>query len=336
MLRSAIKPAVLVTGAAGYLGSHATLALLDAGYPVIAIDNLSTGFRGAVDRRAIFHEGDIENGSFVRSLMQFQQVGAVMHFAGSADPDESVRDPLKYYRNNTCASRSLIENAIACGVPHFVYSTTAAIYGCPVDVPVPESAERHPLNPHAMSKLLSEAILADAAAAHGLSYGIVRWLDAAGADPDGRSGPSATSNHHMIAMALEVALGKRDHVTIAGIDLPTPDGSTVRDYVHVSDLADAHVAVLEGLLAEPARNLCVNCGYGRGFSTLEILDAVERVTNVRIERVHTAPAPHEPPVLVTDNRMILETLDWQPRFADLEEIVRSTYQWELGSRAALG
>jgi len=326
---AADRASILVTGGAGYIGSHAVLALLEAGYAVVVIDNLSTGFRWAVDRRAAFIEGGVENESLVRGVMELHGVCAVMHFAGSIIVPESVANPLKYYRNNTTASRSLIESAVACGVPHFIFSSTAAVYGVPEQVPIPEAAEQRPINPYGMSKLMTETMLADTAAAHHLNYCALRYFNVAGADPQGRCGQSMLGATHLIKVAVEAVLGKRDHVKIFGTDYDTPDGTGVRDYIHVSDLAAAHVVALEALMAAPARNLRLNCGYGSGYSVLEVLDMVEQVTNVRITRQTAPRRPGDPATLVADNRAILETLDWRPRHADLEQIVRDAFRWEM-------
>jgi UDP-glucose 4-epimerase len=322
------KLTVLVTGGAGYIGSHAVLALRDAGWPVVVIDNLVTGFRWAVPGDVAFHQGDVADQPFVEQVLRDHDVKAILHFAGSVVVPESVSDPLKYYRNNTAASRALIESAVRCGVPHFIFSSTAATYGIPDETPCREDMPTRPINPYGMSKLMTEAMLADVSAAHPVNHCIVRYFNVAGADPAGRSGQSTAGATHLIKVAVEAALGKRSHVGVFGTDFPTPDGTGVRDYIHVSDLAAAHVLALEALIAAPSENLLMNCGYGRGFSVLEVLDAVDRVTNMKIERHLEGRRPGDPPALVADNRKILARLPWVPRHDDLDTIVAHALAWE--------
>jgi UDP-glucose 4-epimerase len=329
------KPCVLVTGGAGYIGSHAVLALLDAGYPVVVLDNLVTGFRWAVDARAAFVEADITDDATVRAAMRDHQVGAVMHFAGSIIVPESVSDPLKYYRNNTAASRSLVESAVACGVKHFIFSSTAATYGTPERVPIVESDPTRPINPYGMSKLMTEAMLKDVAHAHPFNFCALRYFNVAGADPAGRTGQSTAGATHLIKVAVEAAIGKRGHVSVFGADFDTADGTGVRDYIHVSDLAAAHVEALALLLAEPGQSHILNCGYGHGYSVLEVLDAVDRVTNMTIERRIEGRRAGDPAALIADNGAILATLPWRPQYDDLERIVVDALAWErkLAERA---
>ncbi len=319
---------VMVTGGAGYIGSHAVLALLDAGWDVVVVDNLVTGFAWAVPEAAVLIEADVADDDTVRAAMRDYGVTAVMHFAGSVVVPESVADPLKYYRNNTAASRSLVESAVVCGVRHFLFSSTAATYGIPDAVPVAEDAPTRPINPYGMSKLMTEAMLADVAAAHPINYCALRYFNVAGADPQGRSGQSTAGATHLIKVAVEAACGKRDAVSVFGTDFDTPDGTGVRDYIHVSDLAAAHVDALDALIAEPDRNLTMNAGYGRGYSVLEVLDAVDRVTNRRIERRMEGRRAGDPDALVSDNARILETLPWRPRYDDLDRIVADALGWE--------
>jgi UDP-glucose 4-epimerase len=321
------KGSVLVTGGAGYIGSHAVLALCDAGWDVVVIDNLVTGFAWAVDPRATLVEMAVEDDR-VRDVMREHGVIAVMHFAGSVVVPESVTDPLKYYRNNTAASRSLIESAVVSGVKHFIFSSTAATYGIPEIVPVSEDSPKQPINPYGMSKLMTEIMLKDTAAAHPINYCALRYFNVAGADPQGRSGQSTAGATHLIKVAVEAATGKRSHVSVFGTDFATPDGTGVRVYIHVSDLATAHVDALEALIAEPTRNLTMNCGYGRGYSVLEVLDAVDRVTNMTIERRLEGRRAGDPDALVADNSRILATLPWRPQRDDLDTIVRDALAWE--------
>ena len=324
---------VLVTGGAGYIGSHAVLALKDAGWPVSVIDNLTTGFRFAIPEGVPLYEGDIEDGAllariFVEQGMGGSNGGAVMHFAGSIIVPESVENPLKYYHNNTAKSRALIEAAVAAGVPHFIFSSTAATYGVPEISPVAEDSPKLPINPYGMSKLMTEFMLADTANAHPLNYCALRYFNVAGADPGARTGQSTAGATHLIKVAVEAALGKRRHVGVFGTDYDTPDGTGVRDYIHVSDLAAAHVLALEALIAAPARSLTMNCGYGRGFSVSEVLDAVDRVTNRTITRQLEGRRAGDPDSLISDNRRIMATLPWVPRYAELDTIVEHALAWE--------
>ena len=319
---------VMVTGGAGYIGSHAVLALLDAGYDVVVLDNLVTGFDWAVDPRAALVVADVADDDKVRAALRDHGVRAIMHFAGSVVVPESVTDPLKYYRNNTAASRALIESAVAQGVPHFIFSSTAATYGTPAKVPVAEGDPTVPINPYGMSKLMTEAMLRDVAAAHPINYAALRYFNVAGADPQARSGQSTVGATHLIKIAVEAATGKRDAVGVYGTDFATPDGTGVRDYIHVSDLAAAHVAALALLVDEPTRSHTLNAGYGRGFSVLEVLDAVDRVTNHVIERRLEGRRAGDPAELVADNAAILRTLDWRPARDDLDGIVRDALAWE--------
>ena len=323
-----IKIPVLVTGGAGYIGSHAVLALKDAGWPVAVVDNLSTGFRFAIPEGVPLYEGDIEDGALIARIIAEQGIGAIMHFAGSIIVPESVENPLKYYHNNTAKSRSLVEAAVTGGVKHFIFSSTAATYGVPEVSPVTEDSPKLPINPYGMSKLMTEIMLADTAKAHPLNFCALRYFNVAGADPQARTGQSTAGATHLIKVAVEAALGKRAGVEVFGTDYDTPDGTGVRDYIHVSDLAAAHVLALGALIAEPARSLTMNCGYGRGFSVLEVLEAVDRVTNNRIVRTMSPRRAGDPDSLISDNRRIKATLPWQPQYADLDTIVAHALAWE--------
>ena len=322
------KPVVLVTGGAGYIGSHAVLALLDAGWRVVVIDNLTTGFRWAVPRAAAFVQGDIADQALVAGTIAAHGIGAIVHFAGSIIVPESVENPLKYYDNNTVKSRSLIESAVKGGVRHFIFSSTAATYGIPDRVPIAEDAPTRPINPYGWSKLMTERMLTDTAVAHPVNFCALRYFNVAGADPRGRSGQSTAGATHLIKVAVEVATGKRGHVSVFGADYATPDGTGVRDYIHVSDLASAHVDALEKLIEDPAASHVMNCGYGRGFSVLEVLDAVDRVPNMTIERRLEPRRAGDPDALVADNARILATLPWRPRRDDLDLIVADALAWE--------
>ncbi len=322
------KCPVLVTGGAGYIGSHAVLALRDSGWPVAVIDNLTTGFRFAVPDDVPFYEGDIADGELLARIFAERGTKAVMHFAGSIVVPESVENPLKYYENNTVKSRMLLDALVKAGVPHMIFSSTAATYGVPEVSPVTEDAPRQPINPYGWSKLMTEQMLADTAAAHDLNYCALRYFNVAGADPQARSGQSTAGATHLIKVAVEAALGQRESVSVFGTDYETPDGTGVRDYIHVSDLAAAHVLALEALIQQPDRNLTMNCGYGRGFSVLEVLDAVDRVTNLRINREMGPRRAGDPDSLISDPSRIKATLPWRPRYDDLDTLVSHALAWE--------
>ena len=323
-----IKPTILVTGGAGYIGSHAVLALKDAGYGVIVIDNLVTGFRWAVPDDVPFVQGDIADQPLVEATLRDHDIAAIMHFAGSVVVPESVENPLKYYHNNSAKTRDLIDSAVRVGVPHFIFSSTAATYGTPDVEAVREDTPQQPINPYGMSKLMTEYMLRDVAAAHPMNFCALRYFNVAGADPQGRTGQSTAGATHLIKVAVEAAVGQRESVAIFGTDFATPDGTGVRDYIHVSDLAAAHVLALEALMAEPERNHLLNCGYGRGFSVLDVLDAVDRATNNPIKRIMAPRRAGDPAALISDNRAILATFPWQPRYADLDLIVAHALAWE--------
>ena len=322
------KVPVLVTGGAGYIGSHAVLALLDAGWPVAVIDDLSNGTREVVPDGVPFYEGSIADRELVERIFGEQHIQAIMHFAGSIVVPESVEKPLQYYANNTLASHALISAAVAAGVKHILFSSTAATYGVPERVPIDEDDSKEPINPYGASKLMTERMLADASAAHPFNYGALRYFNVAGADPSGRTGQIGKGATHLIKVAAEAAVGKRDHIEIYGTDYPTPDGTCIRDYIHVSDLAAAHVAALEWLVGHPGENLVMNCGYGRGLSVLEVLDAVDRHTNRPVTRVMAERRAGDPPELVAANARLLATLDWRPQYADIDRIVRDALAWE--------
>jgi UDP-glucose 4-epimerase len=319
---------VLITGGGGYIGSHVVLALLEFGYRVTVIDNLSSGFRWAVPPEAYFCAGDVADRPLVSRLIDEREIGAIMHFAGSVIVPESVSDPLKYYRNNMVGSEALLECAVSKGVRHFVFSSSAAVYGHPASILVTEDAVTRPLNPYGASKLMTEIMLRDVAAAHPLNFCALRYFNVAGADPEGRTGQATATATHLIKVAVEAALGKRDEIVIFGDDYPTADGTGVRDYIHVSDLAFAHVAALGRLTAEPVQSLTLNCGYGRGYSVLEVLDTVDRVAGTRVQRRLAPRRAGDSAALVADNRRILATLEWKPKYADLETIISHALAWE--------
>ena len=322
------RPVVLVTGGAGYIGSHAVLALRDSGWSVVVLDNLSTGFRWAVPEDLPFYRGDAGDGDLLAKIFMEHKVGAVMHFAGSIIVPESVARPLEYYRNNTVNSVALLAAMVKAGIAHLVFSSTAAVYGVPATSPVAEDEPKAPVNPYGMGKLMTELMLADVSAAHPLNYCALRYFNVAGADPALRSGQSTEGATHLIKVGVEAALGKRGHVELFGTDFATPDGTGVRDYIHVSDLARAHVLALEALLARPDRSLTMNCGYGRGFSVREVLDTIEKLTGRPIKRLAAPRRAGDPDSLVADNRRIRATLTWQPQYAALEVIISHALAWE--------
>ena len=323
-----LKPTILVTGGAGYIGSHAVLALKDAGWKVAVIDDLSNGTRSVVPDDVPFVEGDVGDRALVDKILKEQEIGAIMHFAGSIVVPESVERPLDYFRNNTVASHSLISAAVGAGVKHFLFSSTAAVYGAPERVPIDEEDPKLPINPYGASKLMTERMLEDASAAYPFNYGALRYFNVAGADPQGRSGQIGKGSTHLIKVAVEAAVGKRDHVAVYGTDYPTPDGSCIRDYIHVSDLASAHVAALEWLIEHPEENLVVNCGYGNGLSVLEVLDAVDRANGSAVRREVEGRRAGDPPALIAGNKRMLSMLDWTPSHADIDRIVADALEWE--------
>jgi len=322
------KVSVLVTGGAGYIGSHAVLALKDAGWPVAVIDDLSNGTREIVPDDVPFFEGSVADQALVERVLAEQEIGAIMHFAGSIVVPESVEKPLDYYRNNTVASHALVSTAVGAEVRHILFSSTAAVYGAPERVPIGEEDAKVPINPYGASKLMTERMLEDASAAHSFNYGALRYFNVAGADPQGRAGQIGKGSTHLIKVAVEAAVGKRGHVTVYGTDYPTPDGTCIRDYIHVSDLAAAHVATLERLIDQPGENSVMNCGYGQGLSVLEVLDSVDRVNGTPVPRQRGDRRAGDPPQLVASNARMLETLDWRPAYADIDMIVAHALSWE--------
>jgi UDP-glucose 4-epimerase len=319
--------AILVTGGAGYIGNHMLLELLDAGAEVTVVDDLSTGFRWAVPDAASLVVGDVGDPNLVTRTIQRSGADAILHFAGSVVVPESVKDPLSYYLNNTCKSRTLIECAVKAQVKHFVFSSTAAVYGLPERNPVGEQAETRPISPYGSSKLMTEMMLADAAAAHDLRYVALRYFNVAGADPGGRCGQSTKHATHLIKVAVQTALGQRPYLEVFGADYPTADGSCIRDYIHVSDLTSAHLAALR-YLREGGGSLVLNCGYGLGSSVFEVITSVRRVSGVDFPIRIGPRRPGDPAALVADTKRIGEVLDWRPKLDDLDTIVGHALAWE--------
>jgi UDP-glucose 4-epimerase len=318
---------VLVTGGAGYIGSHMVHALVDAGERVVVLDNLTTGFDWAVAKNATLVVAGTGDQARVAALIAEHKVDAVIHFAASIVVPDSVRDPLSYYRNNTANSRALIETAIKGGVRQFIFSSTAAVYGNPERVPVREDDPTIPMSPYGSSKLMTEIMLRDAGAAHGLRHVILRYFNVAGADPRGRTGQSTKGATHLIKVAVETALGLRPKMDVFGTDYPTPDGTCIRDYIHVSDLVRAHSDALDYLRGGGAC-ATLNCGYGRGFSVLEVIDTVKRVAGVEF-KVELAPRrAGDPAQIVAASDRARAMLKWQPHFDDLDTIVTHALAWE--------
>lgn len=318
---------VLVTGGAGYIGSHMVHHLLETGERVVVLDNLSTGVKGNLPPGTELVQGDAGDEVLVSRLFQSRNFDSVIHFAGSVVVPESVALPLDYYRNNTSASRSLIATCVRHGVSNFLFSSTAAVYGSPPVMPVSESTPTDPVSPYGRSKLMTEWILQDAAKAHQLRYGILRYFNVAGADPKGRTGQSTPRATHLIKRACEVATGRCERLTIYGTDYPTPDGTGVRDYIHVSDLVDIHEKVLRQLRNE-GKPLLINCGYGHGYSVREVVSAVERATGHSLAVETADRRPGDLATVVAETEKLANLLDWKPRYADLNIIVQTALDWE--------
>ena len=319
---------ILVTGGAGYIGSHMVHALIDAGERVVVLDNLSTGFDWAVAKQATLVVGETGDQALVQNLIAQNGVEAIIHFAASIVVPESVADPLGYYRNNTANSRALIECAVRGGVKQFIFSSTAAVYGNPAKVPVDESDQLMPMSPYGSSKLMTEIMLRDAGAAYGLAHVILRYFNVAGADPALRTGQSTKGATHLIKVAVETALGRRPRMQVFGTDYPTPDGTCVRDYIHVADLVRAHGDALRYLRGGGA-STTLNCGYGRGFSVFQVIDTVRRVSGVDFEIELAARRPGDPARIVARSDKIRALLGWRPQYDDLATIARDALEWEL-------
>ncbi len=318
---------VLVTGGAGYIGSHMVLELLDSGESVVVLDNLSTGFRWAVPTNATLVVGDVGDQDLVRSIVRKHGVKAIIHFAGSIVVPESVADPLGYYHNNTVKSRALMEVAVEMGIEQFIFSSTAAVYGNPSEVPVREDAELKPMSPYGSSKLMTEIMLADAARAHNFRYVALRYFNVAGADPQGRTGQSTPNATHLIKVACEAALGKRPCIEVFGTDYPTEDGTCIRDYIHVTDLVRAHRAALRHL-RDGGGSEIFNCGYSKGFSVLQVIDAVKRVSGADFEVRNAPRRAGDPAAIVAASEKIRVHLGWRPELDKLETIAAQALAWE--------
>jgi UDP-glucose 4-epimerase len=318
---------ILVTGGGGYIGSHMVHELAHAGEAVVVVDDLSTGFRAALPKTVPLVVGDVGNGELMAEVIRTHAVTAIIHFAALVVVSDSVRDPLGYYRNNTMNARALIEAAVKTGVRHFIFSSTSAVYGNPARLPVAEDAPLQPMSPYGNSKLMTEIMLKDVAAAHGLKYVILRYFNVAGADPKLRTGQSTVGATHLIKVAVETALGLRPAMDVYGTDYDTPDGSCIRDYIHVTDLAHAHSAALAHLRRDGASET-FNCGYGHGASVLEVIDAVKRLSGHDFAVRLSARRPGDPAVIVADGQRLRRELGWAPQFDDLDTIVEHALAWE--------
>jgi UDP-glucose 4-epimerase len=318
---------VLVTGGAGYIGSHMVLELRDAGEAVVVLDDLSTGFRWAVPNDVQLVAGDVGDSDLVATLVKRHAIEAIIHFAGSIVVPESVANPLAYYHNNTAKSRALIETAVQGRVRHFIFSSTAAVYGTPDKNPVAEDAPARPESPYGSSKLMTEMMLADTARAHDFRYLALRYFNVAGADPEGRSGQSTPRATHLVKVACETALGRRPHLEVFGTDYPTPDGTCIRDYIHVTDLARAHLAALAHLRGGGGSEV-LNCGYGRGYSVLEVIGAVKRAAGRDLPVRLSPRRAGDPVAIVAACGKIRARLGWAPQHDALDTIVTHALAWE--------
>lgn len=319
---------ILITGGAGYIGSHVAWEAVDSGHDIIVLDNLSTGRIGNVPPRAEFIEGDVKDEGLVRDLLSDPAVTSVLHFAGKVVVPESIADPVTYYRENTCATLTLLQAMQATGTRNLLFSSTAAVYQPPEgDMLLREDAPKGPLSPYGQSKLMSEAMIADMGHAWGLNSVILRYFNVAGADPEGRAGQSGPASTHLLRVATQTALGRREKLTIYGDDYPTPDGTCQRDFIHVSDLAAAHLLSLQHLL-ETGGQRTMNCGYGRGSSVLDMVHAVETVTGRPLPKEFGPRRDGDAAVMISDPSLIRSTLDWHPRHDSLEEMARTAISWE--------
>ena len=317
---------ILVTGGAGYIGSHAVKALGRAGHEICVFDNLSTGHEWAVLSGRLV-KGDLEDRSAIDKVLKEFRPEAVMHFAAFIQVEESVREPLKYYRNNVANTLNLLEAMRANGIGYFIYSSTAAVYGIPEKIPVSESAPMLPINPYGMTKVMIEKVLADLAAATDFRYTALRYFNVAGADSGGQLGQAYKEATHLITRALKTAHGEFPKLYVYGTDYPTPDGTCIRDYIHVDDLAEAHVKALDHLLSTK-QSAVMNCGYGSGYSVKEVVDTAKRVTGIDFSVEETGRRAGDPPALVADSSKLMKTTGWKPRYNDLEYIIKTAWEWE--------
>jgi len=321
---------ILITGGAGYIGSHVVKLLGEKGYQIEVIDNLSTGHREAILYGKL-HQVDLSNYSTLKGILKASRPDVVMHFAASIEVAESVENPLKYYTNNTLNTLNLLKAMLETNVRNFIFSSTAAVYGISKEIPVKETAPLQPINPYGQSKAFVEKILKDFSRAYGLNYISLRYFNVAGAAPEGLIGESHNPETHLIPLILKTAKGEREKFKIYGTDYPTPDGTAIRDYIHVMDLAEAHILAMEYLLQTQKSDI-FNVGYGRGYSVKEVVETVKRVTEIDFSVEETDRRPGDPPILVADNTKIKQVLGWKPKYNDLEFIIKTAWNWELNRR----
>jgi UDP-glucose 4-epimerase len=318
---------ILVTGGAGYIGSHTVRALVDAGESVVVVDNLSTGFSQFLPEGVPLFIGDVSDENLVESVIAAHNVSSIIHFAGSVVVPDSMHDPLGYYRNNTMTTRNLLNAAVRCNISRFIFSSTAAVYGNPDQMPVPEEAPTRPLSPYGSSKLMTEIMLHDVATAHGMHYVVLRYFNVAGADPQARIGLATVGATHLLKIAVEAATGQRAKIDVFGTDYPTADGSCIRDFIHVSDLAQAHCAAL-AYLEGGGPSATLNCGYGRGYSVLETIEAVRRASGRNFAVQYAERRPGDIMSMIANTARIRATLDWTPQYENLDTIARHALAWE--------
>lgn len=318
---------ILVTGGAGYIGSHTVRALVDAGESVVVVDNLSTGFSQFLPEGVPLFIGDVADENLVEGVIAAHNVSSIIHFAGSVVVPDSMRDPLGYYRNNTMTTRNLLNAAVKCNISRFIFSSTAAVYGNPDRVPVPEEAPTRPLSPYGSSKLMTEIMLHDVASAHGMHYIVLRYFNVAGADPQARIGLATVGATHLLKIAVEAATGQRAKIDVYGTDYPTVDGSCIRDFIHVTDLAEAHRAALR-YLEQGGPSATLNCGYGRGYSVLETIEAVRRASGRNFAVQYAERRPGDIMTMIADTGRIRATLDWTPQYDNLDIIAHHALAWE--------
>jgi len=321
---------VLITGGAGYIGSHTVKALGEAGHTILTVDNLSSGHKEALLYGRLIR-GNVGSKELMREIVRDFKPDAVIHFAASIEVGESVREPKKFYQNNTINTVNLLSVLVEEGVDKFVFSSTAAVYGIPKVVPIPEEHPTEPINPYGNTKLCSELALKDFSSAYGLKFVSLRYFNAAGAEPEARIGESHEPETHLIPLVLKAAKGERESVKLFGTDYPTPDGTCIRDFIHVCDLADAHLLALEYLMSGGESSI-FNCGYGRGHSVLEVIESARRITGRNIKVEHAPRREGDPPVLVADSRRLRSELNWRPRYDDLDFIIETAWKWELNRR----
>lgn len=319
--------AVLITGGAGYIGSHVVYEFLDNGHDVVVVDNLSTGLKSLLPNDVPFYEGDVQNSDMMDRIFSSHHIDAALHFAGSIIVPESIENPLKYYQNNTTASLGLLQSCVKHKVKNFIFSSTAAIYGNNSLQLMKEEYAPDPGSPYATSKLMTEMMIRDTASAHGLNYAILRYFNVAGADPEGRTGYAKKNATHLIKVACEAAVGIRPYIDIFGTDYDTPDGTCLRDFIHVSDLANAHLKIYKHMTLQRV-NKIYNCGYGKSFSVLDVIEVVERIAGVSIKRENKNRRAGDPVALIADSSLLKTETGWEPSYDSLDIIIKTALEWE--------